>query len=460
MYPLVTPPMGAMSLAAYLRTKFDMDILIINQRAENWSDTELARRIIDFTPDIVGLGCLTPAAHVLPGLTTALRQALPEALVVLGGPHASSFQTRIFEDTPADFAVAGEGELSFEALIRAWIERADFSTIPGLMWRDRDGQIITNPGVAPIVEDLDILPFPAYDLIDLRRYWHLQSMPPIPRRRYASLVTSRGCPFRCSWCHNIFGKHFRAHSAERVADEIHHYQQTYGIRDFEFLDDIFNMDRKRLHAFAELVIRRGMNIKLAFPNGVRTDALDESDVDALASIGTYFCSFALESGSPRIQKHTGKNLDIPRFINGVDMAVRKGIFANGFMMLGFPTETAAEMQMTIDVASNSRLHTGSFFTATPFPNTTLHDMVMQMFPERLAQLRYDDSDFAMMPVNLSAEPDEVLYYYQRKANRQFFGNPRRLLRIMRDFPQPHLLPLYIPVALSRMTKGLQGRRET
>jgi len=457
MYPLVTPPMGALFLGAYLRQKLDLDIRVFNQRVENWSDAELARHIVDLAPDIVGLGTLTPAAHALPGLTGAIRTGLPDALILLGGPHASSFRERVLEDTCADAAVAGEGELSFEALIRAWTEGTDFSSIPGLMWRDRDGRIVTNPGVAPVVANLDDLPFPAYDLIDLPRYWHLQSMPPIPRRRYASLVTSRGCPYRCSWCHDVFGKRFRAHSAERVADEIQHLQRTYGIRDFEFLDDIFNLDRARLHAFADLVARRDLGIKLAFPNGIRSDTLTEADVDALVSVGTYFCSFALESGSPRIQKHTGKNLDIPRFLRGVEMSVKRGVFANGFMMLGFPTETAAEMQMTIDVASESRLHTGSFFTATPFPNTTLYDMAAQMHPDRLARLRYDDGDFSMLPVNMSAEPDEVLFYYQRRANRQFFGNPRRLLRILRDFPQPHLLPMYVPVILTRLTKGLLGR---
>lgn len=449
--------MGILYLAAYLRVKFDLDILLVNQRVENHTNQDLIRLAADFRADIVGFGCLTPASHALPELTLGVRKRLPNALIMLGGPHASSFGPGVLRDTAADVAVNGEGELTFEAVVHAWKEGSDFSSIPGLMWRDRSSEVITNPGPSLVIQDLDSLPFPAYDLIDLSRYWRLQSMPPIPRRRYASLVSSRGCTYRCSWCHDVFGRKFRAHSPERIVDEIQYYSDTYGIRDFEFLDDIFNHKRQRMIDFSELITQRGLRTRLAFPNGIRTDTLTKGDVDALVSAGTYFCSFALESGSPRIQEEMGKRLNIPRFLQGVEWSAKQGVFTNGFMMLGFPTETAAEMQQTIDVASNSALHTASFFTATPFPNTKLHDIVRRTQPEKLDNLNYDDKDFATFPFNLSAEPDQVFFHFQRKANRQFYAHPRRLYRILRDFPQPHLLPLYAPILLGRLTKGLLGR---
>jgi radical SAM superfamily enzyme YgiQ (UPF0313 family) len=308
----------------------------------------------------------------------------------------------------------------------------------------------------PPMDDLDSLPFPAYDLIDLPKYWRLQSMAPLPWRRYAALVSSRGCPYHCSWCHQIFGKKFRMHSPERIVDEIEHLQRLYGVENFEFLDDIFNLNGPRVMAFCDLLHRRNLRIKIAFPNGVRTDILTQEQVDALADAGTYFSSFALESGSPRIQKLMGKNLNIPRFVQGVEMAVKRGIFANGFAMLGFPTESEAEMRQTIDVASHSMLHTASFFTATPYPNTHLYDHVAKTHPQQLAKLTYKDTDYSQIAVNLSDVPDDVLFACQRKANWQFFGNPKRIYRILRDYPQPHLLPRYIPIYLARLTKGLVG----
>jgi len=458
LYPLVSPPMGIMYLAAYLRKQFDMDIKLVNQRECNCTNEELARQAIDFESDIVGFGSLTPSGHGFAPLTQMVRAGLPDALILLGGPHISSFGVKAIEDTAANAAVSGEGELTFEQIIRAHFDGGDFGDIPALIWRNADGKIVTNPGTTPHITDLDTLPFPAYDLIDLPKYWQLQSMPPLPRRRYVSLVSSRGCPYHCSWCHRIFGKKFRIHSPERIVDEIEYFQRIYGVDDFEFLDDIFNQNRSRLMAFCDLLHRRNLRIKIAFPNAVRGDILTQEDVDALADAGTYFSSFALESGSPRIQKLMGKNLNIPRFVQGVEMAVKRGIFANGFNMLGFPTETEEEMQETIDVAYNSMLHTASFFTATPFPNTTLYDFVMKTHAEQLANLSYKETDFSLIPVNLSAVPDEVLFAYQRKANRQFFLNFKRIYRILRDYPQPHLLPLYIPIYLNRATKGWFGSR--
>ena len=233
-----------------------------------------------------------------------------------------------------------------------------------------------------------------------------------------------------------------------------YHVKRYGVNDFEFLDDIFNLDEKRVVAFSDLSRKRGLKFKIAFPNAVRGDRMSRDSVDALVDAGMYFCSFALESGSPRLQEFTGKKLDINKFLNGIEMTVKRGVFANGFMMLGFPTETEEEMRMTIDVATNSMLHTASFFTVTPFPNTELYSYVEKHCPEKLQGLTYNDTDFSRIPVNLSLAPDDVLFRYQRMANRRFFLKPSRIYRIVRDFPQPHLLPLYIPIYLNRVAKGL------
>jgi len=453
-YPFTTPPMGILSLASYLRTKFDLDVKLINQRAEGCSEEEIIRQAIDFESDIVGFGAITTCAHTLGDLTRGVRQGLPDALIMVGGPHTSAFRAKVLEDTAADVAVVGEGELAFEAVMLARFEGGEFSEIPGLIWRSPDGEIVTNDGQMPMVEDLDTLPFPAFDLIDVSKYWRLQSMPPIARRKYISLVSSRGCPYQCMWCHSIFGKRFRGHSAERMVDEIEHYIRTYGIDDVEFLDDIFNLNHDRIIEFCELAQRRNLKFKIAFPNAVRTDILTQEMIDALVDTGLYFSSFALEAGSPRIQQYTGKRLSIPGFLAGVEMAVKAGVFANGFAMLGFPTETEEDLKQTLDVACNSKLHTASFFTVMPFPNTRLYDEVMRTHPEKLVGLNYDDTDFALIHVNLSEVSDEMLYAYQRKANRQFFLNPRRIARIFRDYPQRHRLPYYLPIYFHRITKGL------
>ena len=141
----------------------------MNQRESHCTNEELARQAVDFGADIVGLGSLTPSGHGFAPLTRMVREGLPGALIVLGGPHVSSFRAKAMADTAANAAVTEEGELAFEQVIRTYFDGGDFGQIPGLIWRNADGEVLTNPGKLPSI-DMDSLPFPAYDLIDLPKY--------------------------------------------------------------------------------------------------------------------------------------------------------------------------------------------------------------------------------------------------------------------------------------------------
>jgi len=454
-YPQTTPPLGLMYLAAFLRDRFPLDIRILNQRLSNCSDDTVVREAIAFEADVVGLGVLTPFAYNLRNIAKGIRAALPKTLIVAGGAHPSAVGEALFENTPLDIVVKGEGELSFEAVLRAHLEGSDFSDIPGLIWRDAAGDAVVNPGTAPQIEDLDSLPFPAYDLVDMKPYWRTNSATAVPRRRYVSLLSSRGCPYQCNWCHKIFGKRFRGHSADRVIAEIERFTKQFGVNDIDFLDDIFNHNLPRFRNILNQLLDKGIKIRMAFPSGLRADILKEDDVKLLAEAGTYYTAFALESGSPRIQQMMGKKLNIPRFLETVEHAAKQRIFVWGFNILGFPTETVEEMQMTIDTACSSELHVASFYVATPFPNTELYRMAAEHCPpESLEHLNFDDIDCARMHVNVSAVPDDVLFRYQRMANRRFYANPRRVFRIIRDYPQPYFLPVYLPRFISNLTRGM------
>jgi len=313
---------------------------------------------------------------------------------------------------------------------------------------------VSNPGFIPFIEDLDTLPMPAYDLIDIRRYWPHYSFVLLPDRQYISLMSSRGCPYGCNYCHNIFGKRFRGHSPERIADEMDYFVRKYEAKEVEFLDDIFNYDHDRATDTCDLLIKRNVRAKIALVNGVRTDTLSEELIDALVDSGLYFCSFALESGSPRLQKMIGKRLHIPSYIEMVDYAVRKGVFANGLAMLGFPTETLEEIRTTVDIMCDSKALTGHFHTVTPFPGTELYDMVARERPEKLAHLDFEDMTVYNINVNLAAVPDKVLFREQGRAYRRFYSRPSRAIRILRLHPCPQHLPRYIPLFLQRVTRGL------
>jgi radical SAM superfamily enzyme YgiQ (UPF0313 family) len=449
-----TPPLGILTLAAYVRGKLPVEVRLIDQRAEDLSPDGLAARAAAFNPDVIGLSSISMFAGLLARDAACLKAALPRALIIAGGPHVSAFGRRALEATVADAAVKGEGELILEQVLSSFGGANGLACIPALIWRDGAGDVRENEGETQLIEDLDSLPFPAYDLLDYARYWHLPRMAPVPLKPYAAMFSGRGCPYQCTYCHRNFGKRLRLQSAGRIVDEIQHYVKSMGVEEVEFVDDIFNFDSARVVEFARLIRERGVKVRISFPNAVRTDILTDETIDALAEAGTYHCSFALESGSPRIQKLIKKHLNIDRYVTNVAKAVKRGIFAHGYAMCGFPTETEEDLTATLNTMCASRLHTAAFFTLLPFPNTELYAWAERTHPDRIANIRYDMADYPDARTNLSDVPDSTLFAFQRRAWRTFYLNPRRAWRILRDYPEPVFLASFLPLYLRRMTKGL------
>lgn len=463
-----SPPLGLLSLAAWAREKRPgLTFTVIDQYLERIDYGEVERQILATQPDVVAFSYMTRASSFVPGITERLKAALPGCTILLGGPHPSAAEESELSGSHADALVSGEGEIAFEMILDGLASGSrDFTHVPGLICRTEDGEVVRNAGSLPGVEDLDTLPFIAYDLIEVERYWQVQSQSVIiGPRRYMTLFSSRGCPYRCIYCHDVFGKTFRAQSAERVVAEIEYLQQRYGIQEFDFMDDIFNLHKPRVFRFAELVNAKNLKLKLTMGNGVRTDILNEEVVDAMVDAGVFVCGFALESGSKRLQKLMKKNLNIDKFLKGVEMMARKRVYSYGLTMMGFPTETAEEVQMTIDTAVNSKLHQLIISQVTPYPKTALYDVALEMFPQEMRDLRYANHDYQFEPViNLSTLSDEGLAHMMRKAIRSFYIHPERLFRIARDFPTPSVLPRYFPgavrMAFSRSKGYFQTRKRT
>lgn len=440
-FKLFTPPLGVLYLAAYLREKFSVEIRVVNQPMEGWSNKQLVEQIVDFGADIAGLGYMTPSAHIAPEITLALHTASPKTLILIGGPHVIAMGKYALAETSADIAVAGEGELAFESVLQAHIEGGmDFSGIPGLIYRNKKNEIITNPGTLPVIKDLDNLPLPAYDLIDIQKYWGNPSLTLIPNRKYAAISSSRGCPYGCIYCNNIFGKKYRAYSPERVVEEIKYYKQQYGITDIDYVDDCFNLDGNRVISYAQHLLDEVGPINTAFSSGVRADLMSEEIVVALKESGMHYVVLPLESASERVQKVINKRLDIEKFSQAVETCVRHRIFTSSFTMFGFPDETEQEMNTTIRLATESPLHTCFFFIVTILPGTPLYRYAMEKSPKKVKSLSYDNIYFEKISINLSAISDEQLNKIYTRAPKEFYLKPSRFFRIIRDYPKPSHIP--------------------
>lgn len=373
-------------------------------------------------------------------LAKLVRARLPKAVVVCGGPHPSVAASDVMADAAVDIVVRGEGEVTFgDVLDGVAAGRTDWSGCEGISWRKPDGEVVHEPDRAP-PRDLDLLPFPAWDLVDHRKYHKVPRGGVIyAHKEFATMFSSRACPWRCTYCHNSYGKTFRERSAENVLAEMELLVTQYGVKEFVFMDDIFNFRPERAKKIAQGIIDKRWKIKLTFPNGFRGDILDEELVVLLKKAGMYRCMIAVESAVPRIQKVMKKNLKIDKVRHIVDFVAKQGVMVHGAFMLGFPTETEAEMQETIDWAASSAFHTAAFFRVIPFKGTELFKEVEQAGYE----LPSDWSTYEpyQSKINLSAVGEERILELRKSAYRRFYLNPRRLLRIFNLIPnKTNMLP--------------------
>jgi len=358
--------------------------------------------------------------------------------VVFGGPYPSSDPELALGDPCVDAAVTGEGEETFNELVRViagegprWREPGTLGAVAGLAFM-QEGAVRRTGARAPI-EDLDSLPTPAWDLIDYRRYWRRGGMASVGKRPYLTMFTSRGCPYRCVFCHNIFGKTFRARSPESVAGEAAELMRL-GAGDIEILDDIANYRQERFDRMLELMLERGLHPALSFPNGVRADLLSESSVDLLKKVGTGEISVAVETASPRLQKLLRKNISLDKVSRAIDMMAARRIFTRGFFMLGLPTETEQEIRATARFARQSRLHLALFFTPNPYPGTELYTMFAEA-GKLPAAARPGDYDYFGSAFNGSQVTAALYRRLYRQAYYGFYLNPLRAMRIARDRPR-------------------------
>jgi len=443
----IEPPLGVMYLASYLRQQQgDIELGIIDMTPENMNYAQLADRMRSFNPDLVGITALTVESRGLHRTAALAKQLRSDTIVVAGGPHASAYPQKVMMDPHFDYVVVGEGELTFNDFVTAIREGGSVREIDGLVYRD-NGQTKTNPRQR-FVEDLDSLPFPAWDLIPIRKYKNFVRMSNTGRGDFMALFTSRACPFKCIYCHSLFGKKFRKRSPENVLEEIRQLYHEYGIREFEVIDDIFNCDLKRAKRICDLIIASGMRIRLTFPNGIRGDHMDEEFILKLRRAGTIFMAFAVETATPRLQKMLKKNVRLDKIKRNITLARRAGILCQGFFMLGFPTETREELQATVDFAVDSDLHAAHLFVVNAYEGTKLAEIARDL--GKRVHSDFEDTYMSSGFNNLTDLSDKDLDAIRRRGIRRFWLKPSRVWAILRDYPDKDRFPILLAVLTKRL----------
>ena len=417
---------------------------------------EIGRR----KPDIVGIaGPFTCQIQNSVKLSYLTKQVDPSILTVIGGPHVTTIPKEFLEEAKnVDVAVIGEGEYTLLDIVEYSKGKKKLSEILGIAYR-KDGKIIVN-SPRPFIKNLDELPYPAYDLVDMELYLSPKKIGYRSfRNRAISMITSRGCPFNCCFCsvHLHMGKVFRANSASYVLNHVQYVVEKFKVKNIFFEDDNLTFDLARFEAICDGLIEKEIKIGWETPNGVRADCLNFNLLQKMKKSGAQSVFFGVESGDQQILNNViCKSLDLNRVVEVAKICKDIGLKTGAFYIIGFPGEKKENMQKTVDFALKLKrdfdvgMH---LFIATPVCGTRLYneckskgyikeDLSWNSFaearqPKGMPLISTDD----FTPQEVKEIATKALEEYKKLSLLNHIKNPGKALKTA--FDQPQLILKYI-----------------
>ncbi len=360
------PPLGLAYMAAVLEQN-NFEVKIIDCPVCQIDHEKLKAELASYNPDIVGIGSMTPTIVSALKSAQVAKEACPDTKVVMGGPHATFADKDILTNEKAvDFIVRGEGEETIVELAQQAPSMQRIGDIKGISFR-KDKEIIQTP-TRPFIQDLDALPRPAYKYVPMQKYR-------ITGKTLLPIITSRGCPFQCSFCvaSQMFGQRFRMRSPKNVLEEIEWLRDEYGAEGIAFQDDTLTFDKKRATEICDGIIERKIN--LPWGCGTRADVVTKEVLAKMAKAHCNETMFGIESGCQRMRAVLKKGVTNEQCWNAVTWAKEAGMFVTVSVILGYPGETKESLQETLDFARKLEPDDVWLCHATPYPGTCLRELV-------------------------------------------------------------------------------------
>jgi anaerobic magnesium-protoporphyrin IX monomethyl ester cyclase len=344
-------PIGLLYLASYTRRQFpDIECKVFHTVTSADPLKSIESIFSSFHPDMVGLRSLSFAKEGFRLAAEKVRELNPNIPIIGGGPFPSTAYADILPNHQINVAVIGEGEETFIELIRHYSQS---NTIPSDITGTAvyiDGEIKANP-LRPYIMDLDSIPFPDYDQVELKSYVGIKNQALSDDSKCVFIMGTRGCPYDCFFCHQLFGRRIRRRSPANIVAEMMQHIEKRNVDNFVFVDDTFNVPMPEAKETLSLIIKELPQVKLNFPNGLRADHIDEEMLDLFEKAGTVEIALAIETAVPRLQKFVGKYMDIKKAEIAIHAASERFVTRTLFMV-GFPTETYEEAMETIKFAES------------------------------------------------------------------------------------------------------------
>lgn len=423
----VLPPLGLGYLARALQEEGHR-VAICDPGRERMDWGGFARLVREGCFDLAGVQVFTPELAAVRRHLDLWRQLSAQTVLVLGGAHVSGDPVGTMEWFPAaDFGFVGEAERGLAGLARLSVpQRRDpafLAEIPGLVWR-QGGEVRVNPN--PPLQDLDSLGFPAWELMPPASYPVAPHGLVCRQAPSAPLVTSRGCPFGCTFCATraVGTRQFRQRSVGNVLAEIRALAESHRVREIHIEDDNFTLRRDYVLEFCERLQEEKLGLTLALPNGVRLDTLDAEVLQAMERAGFHSLAVGIESGSDRVLKLIEKSLSRDLIAQKVGLIKKTtSLSVTGFFMLGYPTETEEEILQSLRFAKELPLDHVTFTCCMPLPGSALWE---EYRARRGEAIPWEDFFFYRAVEGLSELPADRLRALQRRAMREFYLRPRVL----------------------------------
>ncbi len=425
-------PSGALLLLGTMLRKQGHNVKVVQMVADGIDRMGLWDVLEAFRPAIVGFTVSTYQTKSTRLLSADVKRLYPDTLTVAGGSHPSALGAEFSYDFPyIDISVYGEGEAAMTDI--AW--DVPLRDIRGIHYRTPTREVITNPpSRLRTVDELGALPLPDKSLIDFKRY---SGLFPVGRRPCMFVMSSRGCPYQCSFCSNsIYGNTLRLRSPEGIMEEVELLHRDWGVREIHFGDDTFNANRDWASDLLDLVIKRGFHKKLVFRVALRVNEmiLDMDLLRHLKAAGVWFIYYGVENGDRGMLDRMHKGITVAEVERAFRLTHSIGLKTEAFFIIGLPGETRATIQASRDLYKRIRPFWGGFSRALPFPGTSFTAEVER--EGNLLSKDYDTFSPGTMAVRTdaltAAELEQEVVSANRMARWGKLRQPKQVMYALRD----------------------------
>ena len=423
------PPAGLAYIAAFVRSNgYDVDLLdATNLRLDH---RQTVAHVRSSQPDLVGISVVSGTHNSTVMLGKLLHEALPQAKIVLGGPHVHFlYEEMMQEHAWIDFCVRGEGEHTTLELLSALEQGTDLSGIPGLIHR-MNGRLLVNQD-RPFIKELDSLPFPARDLLPMNDYrWRIFGFTR-PDDKVVTITATRGCPFHCHFCASSYlWKTQRRRSVENVLDEIGKCAEEYDIGMLLFPDDMLLLNEKWAITLCRGMIERGYD-RFKWACMGRPGRMSADMLDWLKKARCGLIMYGIEFGNQRLLDFCNRRTTLSDIESTIAATRARGILTMGFFIFGYPTETVETIEQTIRFARKLKLDYAEFNLSKALPGSPLYDYCV----ERDLLIDTSDQNYNSISKQMimldDITPAELARLYRKALRKTRYSSAWRLKKFSR-----------------------------